>query len=216
MAEDQGNGDDEVADPTVPVVVSVGAAHPHGGHLDKHLVMAIGGVGILDAECQRRGERWRASARDSGGRGGGGLGHGCGPFNEWCSRRRPAGRRRLIIFAASLARKTRRQRSPQAQRTSWVGICAFSASPSGLSQAPWRAGHHHCGTDGVGGDSAASPFQSQHFGQADQAELGCAVGECPGSAMVAAWEARLITVPLPWASMTRPACWLTRKAPPRG
>src|SRR4029450_11371627 len=37
--------------------------------------------------------------------------------------------------------------------------------------------HHHCGTDGVRGDSASGPFQSQHFGQADKAELGCAISE---------------------------------------
>src|SRR5215217_3442029 len=80
VTQNQGTGDDEVADPAMPVVVSVGAADTYGGNFDQHLVAGHGRCGhLLNAECLNVGEDAGAHRLGNGGWGGsaGSLSHGC-------------------------------------------------------------------------------------------------------------------------------------------
>ena len=79
MAKDQGTRDNEVADPPVPVVVSIGAADSDCSDLDEHLVARHrGGRHLLDVECLHTGEHARSHVLGNGGGSGVGcLGHCC-------------------------------------------------------------------------------------------------------------------------------------------
>jgi hypothetical protein len=79
MAQDQWTSDDKFADPTMPVVVSVGAADSHGSNFDQDFIAGYGRCWhLLDAECLYAGEDARTHRLWNGCRGvsAGGLGHG--------------------------------------------------------------------------------------------------------------------------------------------
>ena len=75
VAEDQRTGDDEVTDPTVPVVVGVGAADTDRSHFDEDLIAGYRRCRhLLDAERFDAGEHAGAHLGNGGGCGGS-LGH---------------------------------------------------------------------------------------------------------------------------------------------